>query len=101
MILYNITYNIETEIESDWLAWMKTIHIPKMMDTGYFSSVRLFKLLNIEDAGTTYSLQFMSDTLEKIQDFLENLAPLLAEEHNSRYKNKHVAFRMVLQEMDL
>lgn len=101
MILYNITYNVEREIESDWLEWMKTIHIPKMMDTGYFSSVQLFKLLNIEDTGTTYSLQFMSDTLEKIKDFLENSAQLLAEEHNSRYKNKHVAFRTVLQEMDL
>jgi hypothetical protein len=101
MFLYNITYNIEREIESDWLEWMKTIHIPKIMDTGYFISVQLFKLLNIEDAGTTYSLQFMSDTLEKIQDFLENSAQLLAEEHNNRYKNKHVAFRTVLQEMDL
>ena len=101
MILYSITYNIEADIESDWLKWMKIVHIPKMMDTGYFNSVRLFKLLHIEDAGTTYSLQFMSDSLEEIQNFLENSAQSLAEEHNIRYKNKHVAFRTVLQEIDL
>jgi hypothetical protein len=101
MILYNITYNIEGDIESDWLEWMKMVHIPRMMHTGYFVSVQLFRLLNVEDTGITYSLQFMSDTLEKIQDFLENSAQLLAEEHNKRYKNKHVAFRTVLQEVDL
>jgi len=101
MILYNITYNIEKDIESDWLDWMKIVHIPKMMTTGYFSSVRLYKLLNIEDEGSTFSLQFMSDSLEKIQRFLEKSAQLLAEEHNNRYKNKHVAFRTVLQEMEL
>jgi len=101
MILYNITYNIEKDIEVDWLEWMKIVHIPKIMVTGYFSSVKLFRLLNISDEGTTYSLQFMSESLEKVQEFLEVSAPLLAEEHNSRYKNKHVAFRTVLQELDL
>lgn len=101
MILYNITYNIEKDTTSDWLDWMKMIHIPKMMNTGYFSSVKLYTLLNIEDEGSTFSLQFMSDSLEKIEEFLEKYATILAEEHNMRYKNKHVAFRTVLQELEL
>jgi hypothetical protein len=101
MILYNITYNIENEIETDWMGWMKIVHIPKIMASGFFSSVRMYKLLNIEDAGSTYSLQFMSDTLEKVQEFLEESAQLFAQEHNQRYKDKHVAFRTVLQEVEL
>jgi hypothetical protein len=101
MILYNITYNIDEDIEFEWLDWMRIVHVPKIMDTGCFTSVKLYKLLNIEDAGSTYSLQFMSETLEKTQEFLEKSAQLLAEEHNIRYKNKHVAFRTVLQEVEL
>lgn len=101
MILYNITYNIEKDIDHEWLEWMKIVHIPKMMATGNFSSVKLFRLLNVEDEGSTFSLQFMSDSLEKIQHFLEHSAPLFAKEHNSRYKNKHIAFRTVLQELEL
>ena len=85
MILYNITYNIENDIEVDWLGWMKIVHIPKIMATGYFSSVKLYKLLNISDEGRTFSLQFMSDSLEKVQVFLEQTAPLIAEEHNKTY----------------
>jgi hypothetical protein len=101
MILYSITYNIEKDINDDWLEWMKIVHIPKMMSTGNFSSVKLYKLLNVKDEGITFSLQFQADSLEKIQNFLEQSAPLLAQEHNSRYKNKHVAFRTVLQELEL
>lgn len=101
MILYNVTYNIEREIEEDWIGWMKIVHIPKIMATGFFSSVRLYRLLNVEDEGTTFSLQFMTDSLEKVQDFLEYAAQSLAHEHNTRYKNKHIAFRTVLKEIEL
>jgi hypothetical protein len=102
MILYNVTYNLEKDIINDWLGWMKTVHIPKVMATGYFSSVRLFELLSKEEEeGITFSLQFMTDTIQNIQEFLEHSARLLAEEHNMRYKNKHVAFRTVLQEVEL
>lgn len=101
MILYNITYNIDKDIETDWINWIKTVYIPKIMNTGYFSSVRFFRLLNVEDEGSTYSVQLMSNTIELIQEFLDKSAYTLAEEHNHRYKNKHVAFQTVLQELDL
>lgn len=101
MILYNITYNIEKDIEADWLDWMRVVHIPKMMNTGYFSSVKLFRLLNIEDEGSTFSVQLMSNTIEQIQEFLDKSAHTLANEHNLRYRNKHVAFQTVLQELEL
>jgi hypothetical protein len=101
MILYNVTYNIENDIAADWIGWMKIVHIPKIMSTGYFSSVRLYKLLNAEEEGLTFSLQFTADSLENLQDFLEHSAQTLAQDHNIRYKNKHVAFRTVLEEVEL
>lgn len=101
MILYNITYNIEKDIEVDWIGWMKAVYIPKIMNTGYFSSVRFFRLLNIDDEGSTYSVQLMANTLELIQEFLDKSAHILAEELNFRYRNKHVAFQTVLQELEL
>lgn len=101
MVLYNITYNLDGDIESDWLDWMKRNHIPRMLATGYFISVRLYRLLNVEDEGSTYSLQLMCESLEKVQVYLEQKAHELAREHNERYKNKHVAFRTVLQEVEL
>ena len=78
---------------------MKLIHVPKIMATGYFESFKMYKLLNIEEDGMTYSFQFLSVSIQNIQAFLEKEAGLLAEEHNLRYKNRHIAFRTVLQEV--
>lgn len=101
MILYNITYNIDKKIENEWLEWMKISHLPKILNTGRFSSVKLYRLLNVPDEGVTYSVQFYSENLSLLQEYLEKLAPIHAAEHNNRYKDMHVAFQTVLQEMAL
>lgn len=101
MFLYNITYSIENNIEQDWLDWMKAVHVPKIMATGYFLNYKMYKLLNTKSDEITYSLQFYADQIGKIQDYLEKEALLLTEEHNHRYKHQHVAFRTLLQEVDL
>ena len=36
MIVYNVTVNIDKNIVDDWLTWMKEIHIPEVMKTGFF-----------------------------------------------------------------
>jgi len=99
MFLYNITYKIDKPIEQDWLDWMRVLYVPKMMATGYFHSYKMYKLLHIEDDGVTYSFQFSANSISDIQQFLEKDAKLLEEEHNLRYRNRHVAFRTVLQEV--
>ena len=99
MFLYNITYKIDKPVESDWLDWMKIMYLPKMMASGYFESYKMYKLLHIEDDGVTYSIQLLAKSISDIQQFLEKEAKLLEDEHNFRFKNRHVAFRTVLQEV--
>jgi hypothetical protein len=101
MILYNITYNIDKNIEKEWLNWMKNFHIPKIITTGHFTSVKLYRLLNVPDEGVTFSVQFYTQSLDLLQEYIEKSAPIHAAEHNTRYKDMHVAFQTVLQEMDL
>ena len=100
MFLYIITYNIDRDIEQPWLIWMRQVHLPKMMATGHFISHKIYRLLNVKDEGTTYSVQFFTDDLKRLEEYLANDAPVLMEEHNRLYRNKHVAFRTVLQEVD-
>lgn len=33
MIVYSVTVNIDSSIHEDWLAWMKSKHIPDVMAT--------------------------------------------------------------------
>ena len=101
MILYNVTINIDFSVEEEWKKWMKEQHIPKVLATGAFISNKMYKLLNeVPDAtGATYSVQYWCESMAKLDDYMENHAPQLVQEHVQLYGNKHVAFRSVLEEV--
>ena len=102
MILYNVTIGIDLDIENEWLEWMVTKHIPKVMATGMFQEYKIFKVLSQEDQGSSsYSIQYFSDTIEKVVKYLDEFAPSLVEEHRQKYINRHVAFRTMLEQIEL
>jgi len=49
MIIYSVTVTISKDAESDWLKWMKNVHIPDVIRTGYFLSWQMQKLIMPED----------------------------------------------------
>jgi hypothetical protein len=100
MFLYNVTVGIDTSVELEWLTWMKTKHIPDVLNTGMFSAYKMYKVLHDNNDGTTsYSVQYFSDSLDKVVRYLEVFAPALVEEHMRVFKDKHVAFRTLLEEV--
>ncbi len=101
MILYNVTVGVDQDIENEWLQWMKTKHIPDVMNTGYFNEFRIFKVLNQDQEETvSYSVQYFSDSIEKVVTYLNDHAPRLSEEHRIKFNNRHVAFRTLLEEVE-
>lgn len=101
LVLYNVTVNIERQVEEEWLLWMKKEHIPKVLATGMFVENKIFKLLHDEDDGsTTYSVQYFAKSVGHVQQYLEKFAPALIKEHMDRYKDKHVAFRTLMQQVN-
>lgn len=98
MILYNVTVGIDQSVEEDWLTWMQTVHIPEVMETGYFIEYKLFKVLSQQEGDNpSYSIQYFTDSLEKINEYILKEAPRLQQEHMARYRDKHVAFRTLLE----
>ena len=100
MVLYNVTVGIDLDIENEWLEWMKNHHIPAVMDTGMFKENRIFKVLSHEQEETaSYSIQYFAEDVEKVEQYLNEHAPALVEQHRERYQNRHVAFRTLLQQV--
>jgi len=97
MIIYNVTVNIENDVREEWLNWMKTVHIPDVMATGYFIENRICKVLVDEEQGTTYSIQYTAASMKELEDYQRLQAPRLQKEHSDRYANKSVAFRTLLE----
>ena len=96
MILYNVTINIDESVHDEWLHWMKTVHIPDVMATGFFLENRLARILAEEQGGMAYSIQYTLKSMDDYNAYQANHAPRLQNEHTMRYKGKFGAFRTLL-----
>jgi len=96
MILYNVTVNIEAEIQPDWMHWMKTVHIPDVMATGLFLENKIWKVLSSDD-GFTYSVQYTLKDMASYNIYITEHAPALQKDHIERYGDKALAFRTLLE----
>jgi Domain of unknown function (DUF4286) len=97
MIIYNITINIDDDSHFQWLEWMQKEHIPAVLSTGLFTGYRICRLLEVEDEGTTYSIQYSSNSLVEYNEYREKHAPKLQKEMIDKFKNKFTAFRTLLE----
>lgn len=97
MIIYNVTVNIENDVREEWLQWMKEKHIPDVMKTGYFIENKICKVLVEEELGTTYSIQYTCESMDKLMEYQRIHSQGLQKEHADRYTNKFVAFRTLLE----
>lgn len=96
MIIYNITVSlVDPTIQEEWLNWMKTKHIPEVMDTGCFISNKICKL--IADDEITYAIQYTCKDLATLEKYQTEFSPSLQEEHKKKYRGKFGAFRSLLE----
>jgi hypothetical protein len=96
-VLYNVTISIDAYIESDWLEWMKKVHIPDVMKTGFFTENRICRVHDYEEGGLTYAIQYVAKSMEDLETYRRDFSPGLQQEHTARYGGKFAAFRTVLE----
>ncbi|UXP33580.1 DUF4286 family protein [Reichenbachiella agarivorans] len=99
MVLYNVTMNVEKEIESEWLQWMKETHVKDVMNTGYFIECKIFQLLSEEPQGTTYAFQYFAKSAKDIQTYQDTYGAKLQMDVISRYGDKVMSFRTLLKQV--
>ena len=98
MILYNVTTNIHESVHDQWMLWMRHKHIPELLATGKFSSARMVKVLVEEEmGGTTYSVQYVTDSKETLEKYYQEDAAAFREEGQRLFGDKKLAFRTELE----
>ena len=97
MILYNVTSSLEPTAAEEWLDYMRTTHIPEVMETGFFIKSQLCRLLNEEDEGITYAAQYYCLSLEQLDEYQTRCAPALRADMEKHFAGKYVSFRTILE----
>lgn len=97
MYIYNVTINIQEDIHDKWLDWMKTEHIPEMLETGKFSKALMSRVMvNEEMGGITYSVQYTTESKEMLDSYYkEDSVQLRA--RSKAFEGKFVAFRTEME----
>jgi len=97
MILYNVTIILDEEIHDSWLKWLKQEHLKEMMSTGFFISYQVLKVLDSPNEGVTYCIQFIADSLEKYNEYMQNHANQLQNNVPDLFLNKFVVFNTLME----
>jgi phosphoribosylamine-glycine ligase len=80
------------------MQWMQEKHINDVLATGKFSAARMVKVLVEEEmGGTTYSIQYTTDSKATLERYYEEDAPRLREEGLRLFGDKMLAFRTELE----
>lgn len=100
MILYNVTININKELETEWLHWMKTQHLPEIMATELPVANKILRLLTeLDNGGATYSFQFSFNEMEDYLAYQQLYSEQFQDKHHDRYNGQYVSFRTLLEEV--
>jgi hypothetical protein len=101
MIIYNVTVKLENDIATEWVQWMKEEHMPDLMNTGLFVDSRLCRLLEQDEVeGVTYVAQYFCEGLEQYNKYISAYAQQMREKGFSRFGNKFIAFRTLMETED-
>lgn len=97
MIVYNETIIIDEAVYDEWLKWMKEVHIPAVMATGYFSSYRILNVIDSPNEGFTTCIQYNTDSEDKFSRFYNQHLHQLQAVHQQRYENKFVLYNTLME----
>jgi Domain of unknown function (DUF4286) len=95
-----MTVGIDKDVEQEWLQWISDEHLPKVMGTGMFIDFKIFKVLHDQDErSVSYSVQYFAETIDQVTGYFEKYAPALLEEQRIRFRDKHIAFMTLLEQV--
>ncbi len=101
MIIYNVTVKVDPSIEEDWLEWMRSTHIPDVMQTGCFVGNDIMQLRYPKDEqGATFAIQYTCEDMAQLEKYHREFASALQQDHVKRYGDRAVAFRTILEKLD-
>ncbi len=99
MIIYNVTIKVANAIVTDWEAWMKTVHLPDMLNTGKFSGYRMCALEDVtdDDDSRTFVVQYECESIEAYQSYIAEHSEIMRQDGIQRFGNQFIAFRTIME----
>jgi len=102
VIIYAVNVSVDKDVSAEWLEWMTSVHIPDVLNAGYFRASQLRRVL--EPAGPegtdTFVIEYECESLERYRAYQREAAAELQRDHSERYGDRVSAHRRVMEIAD-
>lgn len=97
MIVYNVTTKVQHAIAADWLNWLKTEHIPDLVQTGCFTHAVILHLIEADDEeGITYAVQYHAESRALYNRYMEKFAESMRRKAMDKWGDRFISFRTLM-----
>ena len=101
MVLYIVNVTIKKDRSNEWLEWMKNVHIPHVMETGYFINAEIYDIIlpATHRDDFSYSIHFSSESYEKFMKYRVRESKRLQKEHEEKFGQYISIQRFVMEKV--
>lgn len=95
--VYAVTLRIDAAIATEWLEWMRVVHVPDVLATGCFRHCSIQRPTGPEpgDGRVTFVLEYLARSAAGLERYQRDYAPELQRAHSARYAGRFEATRSV------
>ena len=83
---YEVTMEVDSAIAEEWVEYMRSEHIPEVMQSRVFSSCQFLRVIEPRIEGfECFRITYEAMNLSIIQEYRAEISPALQRKHNERY----------------
>ena len=97
MIILNITSQVAPEVQENWLEWMQTYYIPKVLSIDLFEDITIFKVSMDQPMDPTFATQYKATSKEILQRYLNTEGPHHKKEMQDKFGEQVLSFETHLE----
>ena len=92
MIVYSVTYAIDSSVEKDWIEHMSNSHIPSLMASGYFSEFQHTKIIQEQGLDLAFNVQLTCKNIATLDKYLDEKKDSHELELHQKFHGKFASF---------
>lgn len=97
MLIYNTTFQVDDEVNDNFLIWIKEYYIPEIEKEGALTAPRICRILSHREDGTSYSLQWEVENSAILHRWHQTQGVKINEELVKVFKDKVIGFPTLME----
>lgn len=102
MIIYNTTFLVMDQVRDDFLAWIRTVYVPRATQTRQLVAPMFARVMgSAEDGAESYALQFRAHSAESLQEWKDSIGTALVSDMTRRFGSNVMGFSTMMDKIEL